>query len=134
MVSIVKLAPEWRHAEPFMSLASVWSGHQCSRDRGTGSGRRRAPVVCHMGIDKVTGSKRAAETELSGQHASGYDSSQLASIVARICGVSSPNTEEIEHSALGLEHCPPAYRTNFDARHRNADLKIAIVTEVALAT
>lgn len=88
----------------------------------------------HVSPDKVTGSKGTAEAELASQNTSGDDSSQLPSIIARICGVSPSNTKEIEHSALRLEDCPPSNCADFDARHRNADLEVAIVTVIALVT
>lgn len=88
----------------------------------------------HVGLDQVTGRKGAAEAELAGQHTSRHNPSQLPSIVARVGGMGPSDTQKIEHSALRLEHCAPSNRADFDARHRNADLEIAIVTEIALAT
>lgn len=86
--------------------------------------------MCHVGPDQVTSSERTAETELAGQHAGGNYSSQLASIVARISGMSPSNTKEIEHGTLRLKDSSPSNCADFDARHRNADLEVAVVTEI----
>lgn len=73
--------------------------------------------MCHVGPDKVTGSKSTAEAEFTGQNTSGDYSSQLASIVAGVRGMSPSNTKEIEHSALRLEDSPPSNCADFDTWH-----------------
>ena len=87
----------------------------------------------HVRLHKMTGSEGAAQAQFTGKHASSHNASQSPPVVTGIAGVGPSDAEKVEHRALRLQHGPAANRADFDRRHRDADLKVVVVTR-GLAT
>ena len=83
--------------------------------------------MCHVRLDKMSGGERAAQTELTGQNASGHDPSETASIVTWVGGMGAFDSEEVEHCILRFENGATTNGADLDRWHRNADLKIAVI-------
>lgn len=87
----------------------------------------------HMRSHQMTCCKRAAKTQFSGKNTRSHDTGEAARIFPWIRGVSTSNTQEIEHSALRLENCATTNGANFDRWHRHANLEITIEAKRGLA-
>lgn len=83
----------------------------------------------HVCLDEVTGGKRSAETELTGQNGGSNDTRQLARVFAGGSGVSTADTQKVQHSTLGFKNSAAANGTHLNGRHRHRDLEVAIVAD-----
>jgi len=115
------------HRQAFLDLANTGSGVHGSRDRGCRSRGDVASVMSHVGSDKVASGKSTAEAEFPGQNACSDDASESPCVVAGVCEVSTADSEEIKHCALGFEDRATADGADFDAGHGDADLEVAVV-------
>jgi hypothetical protein len=83
--------------------------------------------VSHVCLDQVASSEGGAQAELSGQDGSGDDAGQLAGVLTGGGGVGSANTEQIQHSGLCLKDGTATDGADLNGRHRDGNLKVAIV-------
>lgn len=79
--------------------------------------------MLHMGPDKVTRGKRAAETQLARQHAGGDNAREAAGVLAGAGGVRAADAEHVEHGGLGLQDGAAAEGADFDRGHGDGDLE-----------
>ena len=82
----------------------------------------------HVCSNKVACSESAAKAELSGQDTCGYNASKPPSVIAWVCRMSPTDPKKVKHSALRFKNRATTNRADFDARHRDADLEITVVT------
>lgn len=99
---------------------------QGSRNGRAGPGRRRAAIVRHVCFDKMAGGQSAAETEFAGEGGGGDDACELAGVGAGAGRVRAFDAEQVEHGHLRFEDGAAADGADFDARHGNADLEVAV--------
>jgi hypothetical protein len=96
------------------------------RNWGAGPGGRRAPIVRHVCLDEMAGGQGTIETEFAGQGGGGDDACELAGVGARAGWVWAFDAEEVEHGHLRFQDGAAANGADFDARHGDADLEIAV--------
>ena len=95
--------------------------------RRRGPGGRCAAVVRHVGLDKVTGREGSAQAELTGENGGGNDTGELASVLTGGSGVSSTDSQEIQHGSLAFEDGTSANGADLDGGHGYSNLKVAVV-------
>jgi hypothetical protein len=105
--------------------------HRPARNRRLRARRGRptrniTPVVRHVRFDKVARAQGAVEGQFTGQDARGNDARELARIVAGRGLVGAAHAEQVEHGGLGLEDGAAADGADFDGRHRDGDLEVAV--------
>jgi hypothetical protein len=88
--------------------------------------RNITPVVRHVRFDKVARAQGAVEGQFTGQDARGNDARELARVVAGRGLVGAAHAEQVEHGGLGLEDGAAANGADFDGRHRDGDLEVAV--------
>lgn len=76
----------------------------------------------HVGLDKVTGRKGGAKTELTRENGGGNDAGELASVLTRGGGVRSADSQEVQHGTLGFEDGTSANSADFDGGHGHGNL------------
>jgi hypothetical protein len=86
-----------------------------------------------VSFDKVTGSKRCAERQLTGKDTSGDNTRELTGVITGACRVSTTDAKQIEHGRLRLENCATTNGADLNTRHRDRDLKVAMETVEMLA-
>ncbi len=70
-----------------------------------------------MRLDKMPSSQGAAEAKFARQNTGGHDPSQTTSVIARMGGVGTFDTEEIKHRTLGFENSATTNCANLDGWH-----------------
>lgn len=60
--------------------------------------------MLHVRSHQVTSSEGTAERQFTSEHSRGNDAGQASGVVSRVCGVRSPDTEDVEHGALRLKN------------------------------
>jgi hypothetical protein len=105
--------------------------HRPTRNRRLRARRGRptrniTPVVRHVRFDKVARAQGAVEGQFTGQDARGNDARELARVVAGRGLVGAAHAEQVEHGGLGLEDGATANGADFDGRHRDGDLEVAV--------
>ena len=100
----------------------------------TGSHRTRdvrgvqlRPVMNQMSANEVSGGKSTDERQLSGQDGSSDNPGELLSVLSRVSGVSTFDSQQLEHSLLWSKHSATTYGSNFDARHGHGHQKVLAV-------
>lgn len=74
-------------------------------------------VVNQVGADEVTGRECADERQLSGKNRSSDDPGELLGVLPRVGGMSTFDSQELEHSLLGSEDSATTHSPNLNARH-----------------
>lgn len=80
-----------------------------------------------VGADEVTGRERTDERQLSGKNRGSDDPGELLGILSRVGGMSTFDSQELEHSLLGSEHSATAHSPDFNARHGNGHQEVFAV-------
>lgn len=83
----------------------------------------------HVSLDQVAGSKGTAEGQFTSQDCRGNDAGKAAGVVARVGGVRSSDTEQLQHGALGVQDGATTESADFQRGHGDGDLERAAETE-----
>ena len=81
-------------------------------------------IVDQVSADKMPSGKSTDERQLSGHDGGGNDPSELLSVLSRGGGVSTLDSQHLEHSLLGSEHSATTHSSDFDARHSHSHQKV----------
>mmetsp|Transcript_5998 Transcript_5998/g.9799 ORF Transcript_5998/g.9799 Transcript_5998/m.9799 type:complete len:227 (+) Transcript_5998:60-740(+) len=83
-------------------------------------------VVLQVTADEVTGSERRHQRELSSQHSSAHNTTQLTSIASWGLDICSSNTKQIQAGTLSREVSSTTDSSDLDRRHGSRDVEITV--------
>jgi hypothetical protein len=91
------------------------------------------PVVDKVSADEMPGGKGADERKFSSHDGSGDDPSKLLSVLSRAGGMSTLDSQHLEHSLLRGEHSAATHGPHFDTRHGHCHEEIlAMIGSIAM--